>query len=110
MSQDALIILLFKVVLVADLLSVFAFLVTYTALAKWWTHVIGRTIVIKDILLGAALTPSVLSLFFHFNRTTSLVAAWADIALFALIAVVMTWRCIIWVKIHRKGEGDVEGS
>ena len=110
MSQDALIILLFKVVLVADLLSVFAFLVTYTALAKWWTHVIGRTIVIKDILLGAALTPSTLSLFFKFNRLTSHVSAWIDITLFGLIAVVMAWRCITWVKIHRKDEGNAEES
>ena len=110
MSQDALIILLFKVVLVADLLSVFAFLVTYTALAKWWTHVIGRTIVIKGILLGLALLPSTLSLFFKFNRLTSHVSAWIDISLFGLIAVVMAWRCVTWVKIHRKGERDAEES
>ena len=103
MSQDALIILLFKVVLVADLLSVFAFLV-------WWRHVTGRSIAIKDILLGAALTPSTLSLFFKFNRLTSHVSAWIDISLFGLIAVVMAWRCVTWVKIHRKGERDAEES
>ena len=65
MSQDALIILFFKVVLVADLLSVFAFLV-------WWRHVTGRSIAIKDILLGLALLPSTLSLFFKFNRVRAI--------------------------------------
>lgn len=54
--------------------------------------------------------PSTLSLFFKFNRLTSHIAAWIDISLFGLIAVVMTWRCITWVKIHRKGDGDAEGS
>lgn len=110
MTQDNLILLLFKIVLIADLLSVFAFLVTYSALAQWWRHVIGRTIAIKDILLGMALLPTTLSLFFEFSRLTSRIAAWIDISLFGLIAVVMTWRCIIWVKIHRKGDGDAEGS
>ena len=110
MSQDALILLFFKIVVVADLLSVFAFLAIYTALAQWWKHVIGRAIAIKDILLGMAFIPSVLSFFFHFNRLTSRVAAWTDIGLFGLIAVVMAWRCVTWVKIHRKGERDAEES
>ena len=35
MTQDNLILLLFKIVLIADLLSVFTFLVTYSALAQW---------------------------------------------------------------------------
>ena len=101
MSQDDWILLLFKIVIVADLVTLVAFIAVYTRLAAWWANAIGRTIVIKDLLLGAALTPSVLSLFLKFNRLTSHIAAWVDIALFAGIAVVMVWRCLVWGKIHR---------
>lgn len=110
MTQDNLILLLFKIVIVADLVTLAAFVAVYTRLAKWWANTIGRTIVIKDILLGAALTPSVLSLFLKFNRLTSHIAAWVDIALFAGIAAVMVWRCFVWGKLHRIGRLARDGS
>ena len=56
MSQDQWLILLFKIVLIADMTAIAAFLGIYTKLAKWWRNPIGRTIAVKDILLGAALT------------------------------------------------------
>ena len=110
MSQDQALLLLFKVVLVADLAALALFVADYTRLASWWSNPIGRTLVIKDLLLGAALTPSVLSLFWHFNRLTSRIAAWVDIALFAGIAIVMVWRTVVFERIHReKRNGDGEG-
>jgi hypothetical protein len=99
MTQDALIILLFKVVLLADVVSIAVFIGLYTAWASWWRNPIGRTIVAKSALLALALLPSVLSLFWHFSRLTSHIAAWSDIVIFALIAVVMGWRCIVWRKV-----------
>ena len=110
MNQDQLIILLFKVVILADVTAIAAFLVIYSVLAPWWRNEIGRTIAIKDILLGAALTPSVLSFFLHFNRLTSYVAAWVDIGLFGLIAVVMIWRSLVWVRIHRRKKAGHDDS
>jgi len=100
MSQ--LLLLLFKITLVADLVALVTFVVIYSVLAPWWNNVIGRTIVVKDILLGLALTPSILSLFFHFNRLDSLVAGWVDVGLFAGIAAAMAWRSVVWLRIYRK--------
>jgi hypothetical protein len=99
---DQLLLLLFKITLMADLAGIIAFIVIYSVVAPWWSNVIGRTIVAKDILLGLALTPSILSLFFHFNRLSSVIAGWVDLGLFAGIAVVMIWRCVIWLRIHRE--------
>lgn len=113
MSQDEIIVLLFKIVLLSNLAAIFAFVMIYTALAPWWRNVIGRSIVTLDILLGMAFLPSTISLFWQFNRLTSYIAAWMDIGIFTLIAAGMTWRCVMWVRIHRKGRsnataGDVE--
>ena len=112
MSQEQLLILLFKIVLVADLAALASFVILYTKLAPWWRNPIGRTIVIKDLLLGAAFTPTVLSLFLHFNRLTSQIAGWVDLALFAGIAGVMVWRDIVWYRIHhgKKTAGEPEGE
>lgn len=108
MNQDQLIILLFKVTLLADVLAVAAFIAVYWRLAPWYKNPIGRTIVIEGILLILMLTPSLLSLFLHFNRLTSHIAAWVDIGLFALLAPVMLWRCAVWIRIHRAKRGDEE--
>lgn len=97
-----LLILLFKIVIIADLVTLAAFIGDYSRLARWWKDPVGRTIAIKDLLLGAALTPSALSLFFRFNRLTSQVAAWVDVALFAAIAVVMAWRIVVFERVHRQ--------
>ena len=106
MKQDDLLILLFKIVLVADLVTLAVFIADYTRLTRWgaWRNAIGRTILWKDVLLGAALAPSALSLFLHFNRLTSRIAGWVDVALFAAIAVAMVWRIAVFEKIHRNEE------
>lgn len=113
MTQDQLLVLLFKIILIADVAAILAFIGQYTALARWWSNAIGRTIVIKDILLVLAFVPSILSLFFHFTRMSSRVAAWFDVALFAGIFAVMCWRIAVWNKIQRarkgpEGDGDEE--
>lgn len=106
MNEDQWIVLLFKVVLITDVIAVIAFVVQYWRLAPWWRNQIGRTIVVKDILLAACLIPSIMSLFFKFSRLTSHVAAWIDLALFGLIAPVMCWRIIVWQRIHRDKRND----
>ena len=110
MRQDQWILLLFKIVLIADLVALAAFAADYTRLAKWYKNPIGRTLVIETLLLGAALTPSVLSLFFTFNRLTSHIAAWVDLALFAGIAGVMAWRTVVFERIHRDKQNGEESS
>lgn len=103
MTQDQAIILGFKVTEVASLVSIVAFVAYYTWLAPWHKNPVGRTIVFKDLALILVLLPSVLSIFFHFNRLTSYVAAWFDVASFALVPVIMIWRIIVWRRLDRLG-------
>lgn len=107
MTQEQLIITCFKVDLIADLVAVLLFTVIYSALAPWWRNPIGRTLVMMDILIGLAVLPTVLSLFWRFNRLTSLLAAWADVGIFAAIALVILIRIPLWIRLHKHGQpGD----
>lgn len=106
MSQDDVLILLFKIVLVAGVLSVLLFAVRYHQMTRGgvWRNEIGRTIIVKDVLLILMLLPSILSLFLKFNRLTSHVAAWIDVVLFGLLTPVMLWRAAVWGRVHRGKE------
>lgn len=106
MSQDQAILLTFKVILIINEVAIISFIGIYTKLAKWWQNVIGRSIVILDGLLGLAFVPTILSLFFHFSRLSSVIAAWIDVGLFTLIAGTMISRCLTWIRIHRKGQEE----
>lgn len=106
MSQDALLLLLFKIALVADVAAVVIFTAVYWYLSRFWGNPVGRTLVMLDILLAFAVVPSLLSLLLHFNRLTSRVAAWVDVALFTLIAVALLARVPLWVKLHMNRQGE----
>jgi hypothetical protein len=102
-SQDAAILLAFKVVEIASVVTIAAFIACYSRWARWWSNPIGRTIVYKDISLILVLLPSILSIFWHWNRLTSHIAAWYDVASFALVPVIMCWRIVVFGKIHKAG-------
>lgn len=102
MSQDQVIILLFKIGAIAGFVSIIAWVAVYTRLARWWRSPIGRTLVAKSLLLAGLLVPTIMSLFFHFNRLTSYVAGWIDVALVCAIAPVMAWRTIVWLKVSKE--------
>jgi hypothetical protein len=104
-SQDQFLILAFKVVEVASVVTIAVFVACYTwwTRGKCWRNPIGQTIVIKDIALVLVLIPSLLSIFLHFNRLTSHIAAWFDVAAFGAVPVIMVWRIIAWRKIHKAG-------
>lgn len=96
--------LAFKVAEVSGIVTISAFIACYSRWARWWANAIGRTIVIKDFLLIVAFIPSLLSLFLNFNRLTSHIAAWIDIAMIGLISPVMIWRVLVFRKIHGDGK------
>jgi hypothetical protein len=112
MHQDDVILLLFKITLISGTLSVAAFAVCYHLMTRGavWRNEIGRTIIIKDILLVLMLTPSILSFFWHFSRLSSHVAAWVDIGLFGLLTPVMLWRIAVWRRIHTGKAGTAGGA
>lgn len=103
MNQDQAILLAFKVVEVASVVTITAFIACYSKWARWQSNAIGRTIVIKDVALILVLIPSILSIFWHWNRLTSHIAAWFDVGAFAIIPAVMCWRIFVFRKIHRAG-------
>lgn len=107
MTQDAAIVLAFKVVEIASVVTIAVFVGCYTwwTKGKCWANPIGRTIVYKDISLILVLIPSILSIFWHFNRLTSHIAAWYDAGSFALVPVIMCWRILVFRRIHRDGNG-----
>jgi len=102
MDQADWIILCLKVGVIAGFVSLIAWIVVYTRLAAWWRNAIGRTLVVKTALIAGLLVPTGLSLFFTFNRLTSYIAGWVDVALIGLITPVMIWRITVWVKESRK--------
>ena len=106
MTQDAVILLAFKVVEVASVVTIATFVACYTwwTRARCWTNPIGQTIVYKDIAIVLVLVPSLLSIFVNFNRLTSHIAAWFDICSFALVPVIMCWRIVAWRRIHKAGK------
>jgi hypothetical protein len=106
MTQAQWIILAFKVVLIAGFLSLTGWIAVYTRLAEWWKNDIGRTLVVKTALIALLLVPSILSLFFHLNRLTSMTAAWVDVGLVGLITPVMLWRIAVWLRIYRSGRQE----
>ena len=110
MTQDDAIILCFKVVEVAGLVAIAAFIGCYSLWARWWANPIGRTIVVKDLLLIIVFIPSLLSLFLDFNRLTSHIAAWIDVAMIGLISPVMAWRIIVFRRIHKDGKREDGGG
>lgn len=107
MTQQAWLALGFKIIDVAAVVAIAAFVGYYTKIANWWANPVGRTIVLKDLALILVLIPSILSLFFHFSRLTSYIAAWFDMGAFALVPVIMVWRIIVWRKIHKAGSDNL---
>jgi hypothetical protein len=102
MSQAQWLLLVTKIVIIADVVTILGFVLNYTRLAPWWRDQLGRTIVIKDLLILLVELPVALSLFFAFNRLDSTFAAWFEVACLGLVAPAMIWRTVVWEKIHRK--------
>lgn len=99
MTQTQLIVLLLKIGLVAGVASISLWTAVYTRLAEWWLHPIGRTLVVESALIGALFIPQILSLYFNLNRLDSRIAAWADVALIGLVAPVMIWRTVAFLRM-----------
>lgn len=112
MTQDDAILLAFKVVLLSGAVSVALFVAVYHRLTRGavWKNEIGRTLIWKDILLILCLLPSILSLFAHFNRLTSHIAAWVDVVMFGALTPVTLWRVQVWRRIHKAGKLPQNGN
>lgn len=110
MSQQAWIVLAFKIGLIAGFASLTGWVVLYSVLAPWWRNPVGRTLVIKTLLIAGMFVPSILSLFFHLNRLDSWIAGWVDVALIGLVTPVMIWRSVVWVRLHRAGRLPRDGD
>lgn len=99
-----------RAVLISGFCSLVLWITVYTMLAAWWRNSIGRTLVIKTVLIALIFIPSILSSFFTFSPHGDLVAGWIDVGLIGLVTPVMLWRTVVWLKLYRGrkiGNGDV---
>ena len=103
MTQDQWMVVVAKIAVIADAVTLIAFIAQYTAYAKWWRNAVGRTIVYKDILLAQFFSLFILSLFFHLSRLTSRLIAWYQISLLIETAAVVVWRIVAWRRLHKAG-------
>ena len=110
MTQDQVIILLFKIFLIAGACSIACWVAVYTHLQRWWADQIGITLVVKSLLLLGLLLISILSLFFHLSIRSSRVAGWGDLALIFLVTPVMLWRTWVWLRRSKPGQSHTPGE
>lgn len=111
MTQEQWITLAFKVVEIASLVTISAFTACYSRWAEWWRNPVGRTIVYEGLAIILILIPSILSIFFQFNRLTSHIAAWYGVGSFVLVPLIMCQRIVVFWKIHRAGnDGNAGGK
>lgn len=107
MSQEQALMLCLKVVLISGETASLLWVAVYSYLARWWArgNPVGGTVVRLALYLAALLVPSILSLFLHLNRNTSLAAGWFDVTVFAVVAVELFRRVPLWVKLHMDKDG-----
>jgi hypothetical protein len=95
-----------KIVLISGLFSLLQWVFIYSMLAPWWHNNIGRTLVIKTVLIAMLFVPSILNLFFHLNAATSYAMGWVDVCLIGAVTPVMIWRTVVWLRIERLTKKD----
>jgi PAS domain S-box-containing protein len=91
---------LYRVIVIADLVAIYAYIGIYTLLQPWWQSRIGRSLVFKDLALSIPLLLTVISLFFQFSRLTTKVASGVDAGALAAIAAFLLARSDIWISEH----------
>ena len=108
MTQDAVMVLLLKIGLISGFASLLGWVTVYHVLTGggWRRNPLGRTLVVKSLLIAVLFVPATLSLFFHLTRNGSRIAGWADVALIGAVAPVMLWRTVVMFRLERAGRGQ----
>ena len=103
MTQDQVIIVCLKIGLIAGFISLISWVVVYQVLTKggWHRNPIGRTLVVKTLLIAGLFVPQILSLFFQLNRFDSRIAAWVDVIFIGAVTPVMLWRSLVFLKLGK---------
>jgi hypothetical protein len=76
------------------------FIVTYTIMARWWTHAIGTTLVVMDAGLVLTLAPSVLHRWFGLNVGISLASSWYFFGSVCLVGAGVWWRSLVMIRAN----------
>ena len=111
MTQDAVMVLLLKIGLIGGFAALLGWVTVYHVLTGggWRHNPLGRTLVVKSLLIAGLFVPTTLSLFFHLTRNGSRIAGWADVALIGAVAPVMWWRAVVMLRLGRAGR-DLHGG
>jgi threonine/homoserine/homoserine lactone efflux protein len=89
--------LLSKVFLGTSLAGMIAWVIDYS-LQHGWSNPLGRTLLVKTVILLALLGLSALSLYFSLNF---LVLEWAQVILLGFIGPVMVWRMVAFRRVSQ---------
>lgn len=111
MSQDQVIGLCLKAGLISGFAVLVGWVAVYTRLTRGgaWRNPIGLTFILESLLIAGAFVPSTLSLFWHMSRAGGYVAAWTDVVMIGLVAPVMTWRTLVFIRLARLGRLPRDG-
>jgi hypothetical protein len=83
------------------------FVVGYSALAPWWTHRVGWSVVLLDITLGLVLLPNTLHLLVGMSTTGLFFTWYRCLSLFAMSAVTL-WRLVLVKMAQDAMTRDIE--
>lgn len=86
----------------AATLSILFWIVQYTFTSPWWRDPVGRTFVYKDFFLLILLVLACLAAIWP-NLLTIQEELIIELIVFGGIFVVVTWRCVVFWRIHRPG-------
>jgi hypothetical protein len=84
-----------KIFLGTALAGMIAWVVDYS-LQHGWQNPLGRTLLVKTVILLALLGLSALSLYFNLNL---LVLEWVQVILLGLVGPVMVWRMVAFRRV-----------
>ena len=79
-------------------ISAALFITQYTNYSPWRKDPIGRTVVYRDIATIFALTPLILSLWFHLSSSASQIVAWVYIVAISMITPIMLMSMSAWYR------------
>ncbi len=98
MTQDQWQLLVLKIVLISNVLTLGGFAAQYQRLTRgaWRRDRIGSSLMYETFLLLGVVGLTAASVFLQFNRLDSRAAAWVQIALLALLSVVMVSRVVVF--------------
>lgn len=92
-----------QIVVLFAFFSAIAFVLGYTAMAKWWKSDIGWARISLDFAIAMALSPAFLHVAFGVHVDDSVGFAWYSIGAIALVGCVGLWNLALVAREQLRG-------